>query len=366
LEFGNDSQFLAFLNEHMVFDANKDNDKKASEGEIVERPQSQPQSDVSDIYQKLYRTGTAATRMKRYGMHRDQSRQQTAQESSSMRKRSTTIPEPFQFHSISSNRNSTVNMDKSLSKPKSNEPTGPNGRSMLSRRLTHPMSPMLVTKKRFSHATISQRIGKSNEPVFKANPLPRFYQPVPKPSNVSNSSSTSNSNSRMFHAQPIRTNIGTIPIIQKRSLTVPKPFNFASNTAKQHSRSRSKDSIKSVNINSVSLSEHSDSDSKYTVNSENKSTVFKARPMPHLMPFIPKKSTKPLTLLPDDMNLETEARALNRDLFNRKIQEKQVKVDLFKESQEKERLEQEKREIAHFRSTLVHRARPMPDFRPSK
>lgn len=232
----------------------------------------------------------------------------TTSNTSVQQRRIVTVPEPFNFHTVT----------RSKSRSASIEPISVNQRNSVPKRtLTRPISPKLATSKRcvsrsstsscnnatrFSDTMESAtNINCSRTSITKMKPFTFHTQNRVKVRDTISSTHKNENivpNNSTFHAQPVRTQLGYIPHISPRPLTVPEPFHFSR-------KNRSLNRIDSVN-------ESNDS----------KKFCFKAKPMPNYIPFIPKRSTKPLTLIPDDLHLETGVRAFDREKFDKKVKEK--------------------------------------------
>ncbi|VDI50138.1 targeting protein for Xklp2 [Mytilus galloprovincialis] len=91
---------------------------------------------------------------------------------------------------------------------------------------------------------------------------------------------------------------------------------------------------------------------------------FKARPPEVLRkePFIPEKSTKPLTDI-SEFSLNTEKRAYNREGFEMHKKSKEAEIEAVKRRIEKEKEEEKNRmAIAKLRAEMVHKSNPVKKY----
>ncbi|XP_063441850.1 targeting protein for Xklp2 homolog isoform X2 [Mytilus trossulus] len=90
---------------------------------------------------------------------------------------------------------------------------------------------------------------------------------------------------------------------------------------------------------------------------------FKARPPEVLRkePFIPEKSTKPLTDI-SEFSLNTEKRAYNREGFEMHKKSKEAEIEAVKRRIEKEKEEEEQMAIAKLRAEMVHKSNPVKKY----
>ncbi|ESO82677.1 hypothetical protein LOTGIDRAFT_109083, partial [Lottia gigantea] len=151
---------------------------------------------------------------------------------------------------------------------------------------------------------------------------------------------------REFHAQPmpqLDEPVG-IPEKQGKKWTMPVPFEFE------------------VDFRSSRRAEDSQSRNEEDMLSDDK-TVFKARPLTVIYqePFVPKKSTKPLTDV-SDFELFTERRAAKRESYEMYKKYKEAEIDAQKRQREHEEMEAEKERIARERQETVHKANPIRSF----
>ncbi|XP_052060754.1 targeting protein for Xklp2 homolog isoform X2 [Mytilus californianus] len=90
---------------------------------------------------------------------------------------------------------------------------------------------------------------------------------------------------------------------------------------------------------------------------------FKARPPEVLRkePFIPEKSTKPLTDI-SEFSLNTEKRAYDREGFEMHKKSKEAEIEAVKRRIEKEKEEEEQMAIAKLRAEMVHKSNPVKKY----
>ena len=96
---------------------------------------------------------------------------------------------------------------------------------------------------------------------------------------------------------------------------------------------------------------------------ENEERHFHSHPVPHYEPFIPKKSTKPLTQH-HPIPLTADIRVEKRREFDRHIKERGEAEMLQCIEQAELRSRSEKREIRALRKELVHKAQPIKRYAP--
>ncbi|RUS21449.1 hypothetical protein BC937DRAFT_92666 [Endogone sp. FLAS-F59071] len=99
------------------------------------------------------------------------------------------------------------------------------------------------------------------------------------------------------------------------------------------------------------------------IDKENKK--FRAQPIPSFIekPFVPKKSTKPLTEV-NEVQLHTETRAEERRVLEEQMKEREKIDEMIREKKRKEDMEREKEEIRQIRQKLVHHPQPIKRYAP--
>ncbi|XP_050396038.1 targeting protein for Xklp2 homolog isoform X2 [Patella vulgata] len=153
---------------------------------------------------------------------------------------------------------------------------------------------------------------------------------------------------REFHAQPmpdLEEPVG-IPPKNPKEITEPVPFEFE------------------IDFRSSRRAEDTSSCSS-TRFEEDMQVPFKAKPVTVIYqePFIPKKSTKPLTDV-TEFELNTERRAANRESFDNHIKHKEAEMEASKRQREHEEKLAYEVEKAKLRSETVHKANPVRHFAP--
>ncbi|XP_023227523.1 targeting protein for Xklp2 homolog isoform X2 [Centruroides sculpturatus] len=150
-----------------------------------------------------------------------------------------------------------------------------------------------------------------------------------------------------FHAQPMPNYSDNLPSVPKKPCTQAEPFNLLM-------EQRSKEKL-----------EKWQKEIEEEMNRENEARIFKAKPSNVLYksPFVPEKSTKPLSDL-TSIYLNTERRAAEREKFEylKNLREREREAEFEKLLQEREQEELE--EIARYRAKIVHRARPVKHYVP--
>ncbi|XP_075083864.1 protein TPX2-like [Nicotiana tabacum] len=95
---------------------------------------------------------------------------------------------------------------------------------------------------------------------------------------------------------------------------------------------------------------------------EAKMRTFRAQPVLIEDPIpVPEKERKPLTQV-EGFNLHVDHRAVGRAEFDKKIKEKELMYQKYREEAEAARLMEEEKALKQLRKTLVPHARPVPKF----
>ncbi|KAK3860635.1 hypothetical protein Pcinc_033330 [Petrolisthes cinctipes] len=92
---------------------------------------------------------------------------------------------------------------------------------------------------------------------------------------------------------------------------------------------------------------------------------FRAQPdaVVHRQPFIPDKSSKALTDI-SGFTLNTEMRAEERNDYNLHLKMKEDEIQAAKREQEERKKAEELEEVARMRREAVHKAKPVPKYKP--
>lgn len=96
-----------------------------------------------------------------------------------------------------------------------------------------------------------------------------------------------------------------------------------------------------------------------------KKREFQPRPVPHVAPFMPKKSTKPLTQI-ESVHLHSSDRAEKRREFDEKLHQKELEMAERERQQQELRKQREEAEISELRKQLVPKAKPIVHYPPVK
>lgn len=83
----------------------------------------------------------------------------------------------------------------------------------------------------------------------------------------------------------------------------------------------------------------------------------------HKPPFVPQKKPRK-QIRPIDCQLHTEKRAKQREEFDEHVKQKEMDYQYLRSKQQEEKQRQEQLEILKLRKEVVHKARPVPEFRP--
>ena len=136
-------------------------------------------------------------------------------------------------------------------------------------------------------------------------------------------------------------------MIPERPLTQPRPFSLrASRLGRSYHSSGSSEGADEATPDGYK------SDTMF---------VFKAKPAPKRAPFLPKKSTKPLTQIAD-LSLQTETRSLQRQAFDIVIEKKaKQRADLQQRLGEQEE-QARQAAIKKERQATIHKPAEMADF----
>lgn len=152
-----------------------------------------------------------------------------------------------------------------------------------------------------------------------------------------------------FHAQPMPLFEGVRGIPEKKPPTPTRqqPFNLTSEY---------RGSLKQLQIKK-SLEEQA--------KLEKEQREFRARSdaVVHKQPFIPEKSKKPLTDI-SGFTLNTEIRSEERNEFEMHRKRKEDELLAAKRENEERQAAEEAAEIARLRRTIVHKANPVPSYKP--
>ncbi|KAJ3092019.1 Protein tpx2 [Quaeritorhiza haematococci] len=93
------------------------------------------------------------------------------------------------------------------------------------------------------------------------------------------------------------------------------------------------------------------------------SANFKARPLQNPVPFVPKKSSKQLTVS-EEVFLHTDVRAEERKAFDEEIECRQKLLDELSQRIKQQEEEKEKEEVQALRQQMVPHAQPIRQYRP--
>ncbi|KAG2427523.1 hypothetical protein HYH02_014569 [Chlamydomonas schloesseri] len=311
-------------------------------------------------------------------------------------KRELTLPQPFHF--ISDDR-AEVRMQRQLQLQQeqqqaggSNPAAGPSGsraedkaeRELPKRarksvacnpELAVPRSPMLRTKLRARESKIPE------EPQyeFRARPVPKFLSvpgvelpaghhgeppapTVPEPFRLATEQRGTAHRSAMAArlaaeeeaakrarvpralGLPLSTDMPLVPPRpEPKSLTVPEPFGLASEARHEEHEERRRRALQEEEAARRAEAE------------------FKARPMWKGAPFRPHDSGAVLTV-PEEVPLATSARAAEREVFDRAVQEKWKEAEVAQQLAAQEARMREEEERRQLRKAAVFHARPMPDL----
>lgn len=92
---------------------------------------------------------------------------------------------------------------------------------------------------------------------------------------------------------------------------------------------------------------------------------FHSRPMPHAAPFLPRKSTKPLTQV-EDFELHSTERAERRREWEESLRAKEAELAELQRQQQELRQLREAEELRQLRLQLVPKAQPVAHYAPVK
>ncbi|NXG65797.1 TPX2B protein, partial [Hemiprocne comata] len=104
---------------------------------------------------------------------------------------------------------------------------------------------------------------------------------------------------------------------------------------------------------------------------QKEAACFKARPntVVYQEPFVPKKENKLLSeslsgsIVPEGFELATEKRAKERQVFEKRLADREARRERYQEQVRQQQEEHEKEEIAKLRQELVHKANPIRKYR---
>ncbi|CAL1607278.1 unnamed protein product [Knipowitschia caucasica] len=161
-----------------------------------------------------------------------------------------------------------------------------------------------------------QQLRNQEVPKFKAQPLPDFSEVA-------------------------------LPEKKKPEVTKPEPFNLIIDTRGAEKTSRFENKVQEEQ------------------KQREEATQFKARPnvVTHKEPFKPKERGDTSCVVAPGFQLLTERRALERQDFERRVNEKEALRALMEEQQRREEEEREREEITRLRQEQVHKAQPVKHYR---
>ncbi|KAJ8330610.1 hypothetical protein O5D80_001133 [Batrachochytrium dendrobatidis] len=150
--------------------------------------------------------------------------------------------------------------------------------------------------------------------------------------------------SRQFHAQPILSDkTHSLPYISPPQLTQPRPFALHTDTrGALHRRDLEKQLAQSAE-------------------EEERQRQFHANPVPDLHPFVPKKSSLPLTEI-QEIVLHTDIRAEERGAYEDQRRQREQEEAQVLAQQDTLRKKRDQQEIRQLRQRQTHRAQPIRHF----
>eukprot|EP00899_Mesostigma_viride_P013828 jgi/Mesvir1/22446/Mv17915-RA.1 len=154
--------------------------------------------------------------------------------------------------------------------------------------------------------------------------------------------------SRAFKAKPLPASLdhpSVPPRAPAKEPTVPDPFVLESERLHEEAAARAA------------------YERQMAAQADKEAATFHARPnrSATAAPFVPHKSLAPLTNVMD-VKLQTEDQAAKRKEFDTKVFKKQAEAEAAREMYEREQKAAEEAAIKELRTTLVHHARPVPNF----
>jgi len=160
---------------------------------------------------------------------------------------------------------------------------------------------------------------------------------------------------REFHAKPLPSlEPSGVPVKQPRPPTEIQPFQFAySDTATLRVEKWKRE----VRAEDTNMEEE--------LRRQKEQAMFKAGPNRVIYedPFIPEKSSKPLTVVAD-IELNTERRAADREDYDEYLKYKESQMEAVRLQREAEAEERERQLIAMMRANAVHKANPVRNYKP--
>jgi len=277
-----------------------------------------------------------------------------------------TCPEPFHFYT-DERIPPKIDEIRNTKRQKCEEPAE-NGH--FRRSITIPKSPELETKHRAQFRT-SVEISKPPSP-FKARPMPdpdtkftlKFQQApltMPEPFHLRTEErgliakqeleikkaveGEERCKRKMFKAAPMPVGEPFVPHYSNREPTCPQSPHLQTDKRGQEYQ--------------LKISEKLIEENKKVEDQRQ----FKARPMSCAEPFVPVRSSKPLTQI-SDFVLNSEGRAGRRRDFDNKIQNKIQNQEEEKKIEEEQRKIEEEEQIKEMRKKMEFKARPMPISKP--
>ncbi|RIA94467.1 hypothetical protein C1645_817957 [Glomus cerebriforme] len=261
-----------------------------------------------------------------------------------------------------------VNNDKVKSKPV-NSSNVKSGRVKITKpEITIPISPLTTRTK-----PLKQKLPSSPH-IVKANPVSQFKEPfkpvvthrkmdLPKYSLPGEEISQHKAEireaklkkeareqeeARKFKARPLPSDSpDTLPPVSPLPTTETKPFKLRTEIRGEKYQQSFRETITKLNKR------------------EKEDLLFRAKPVPNLSPYQPKKSDKPLTEIVE-FNLHADARLEKRKAYDEQRNLREQEEKILKEQKQREEEVRNQQQIRRLRTELVHHAQPIKRFAPIK
>ncbi|KAJ3041533.1 Protein tpx2 [Rhizophlyctis rosea] len=151
---------------------------------------------------------------------------------------------------------------------------------------------------------------------------------------------------RRFRAQPLPDDEpDPLPPVHERPITEPEPFHLETDIRHMMYQMSLEEKLEHERLE------------------QQRAKLFKAQPLPHDEPFVPKRSEKPLTEI-DEVVLFTEMRSEERRAFEEMLRQKEEMEQRERERMKREQEEREREEVRRLRQQQVHHAQPVKHYAP--
>lgn len=167
---------------------------------------------------------------------------------------------------------------------------------------------------------------------FKSRPIPKgILEPVMHEFKRRSSIGMKNRKVRVFETT------------ERLTPTIPEPFHLESLERHQKYVEKFEENIKQETL------------------AKKKNACFIAKPLPNTAPFVPLKSTQPLTEV-EAIQMNSDRRYQKRTQYEQEMKQRESEIDVYKRETEEEQRKIQQIETVKARRLTVHQARPLPLF----